>query len=177
MIVYHPAFDLYHCVFRMLQILTRFNKRKNRQDSVEIDRLRIWDYYLLFPDQIHTIRLKKEEGDIRKLINNYIQKVDNPYETVMDNRKMFEKIKPYQLTAIKCLASHKIIDKEYIANNRVTVISDHILEGYVSKFEPLSPKEMNVVGLLTSHFSQVSMFGPFGLKARTKLLESRYDAE
>ncbi len=173
MIVYHPAFDLYHCVFRMLQILTHFS----RNEYVEIDRLRVWDYYLLFPEQVHTIRLTKKEQDIRKLINSYISKIDNPYNSVLDNRKMFEKIKPYQLTAIKCLASHGIIKKEYVAENRVTIVSKQIIQKYVSQFEPLSPKELNIISLMTSHFYQMSMFGPDGLKARTKLLESRYDAE
>ncbi len=173
MIVYHPAFDLYHCVFRLLQILTHFNKKQ----YVEIERLRIWDYYLLFPDQLHTIKLKREEDDIKKLIKNFITQVENPYEVILDNRKMFEKIKPYQLTAVKCLASHGIINKEYLSENRVTVVSKTILEKYISQFEPLSPKERNVIGLMTSHFQEMSMFGPTGLKARTKLLESRYDAE
>jgi hypothetical protein len=142
-----------------------------------LERLRIWDYYLVFPDQIKHIKLKREEEDIKKLIRLYITKTENPYEEVKDNRKMFEKIKPYQLTAIKCLASHGIINKEYLSENRVTVISKSVLEKYTSKFEPLSSKEKNVIGLMTSHFYQISMFGPSGLKARTKLLESRYDAE
>jgi hypothetical protein len=175
MIVYHPAFDLYHCVYRILQILTHF-KRKEKQ-YVEIDRLRIWDYYLLFPDQIHNIKLKQDENDIKKLIKFYIPQENNPYNEVADNRKMFEKIKPYQLTAVKCLASYGVINKEFLNENRVVILSSNLLESYVSRSEPLSIRERNIIGLMTSHFNEMSMFGPAGLKARTKLLESRYDAE
>lgn len=173
MIVYHPAFDLYHSVYRLLQILSHFQK----SEYVELDRLRIWDYYLLFPDQMKTIRLKKEEADIKKLIHFYITKKPNPYEEVADNRKMFEKIKPYQLTAVKSLASYGIIKLSYLSENRVTIVSKELLKHYILKLEPLSPKERNVISLMTSHFYQISMFGPMGLKARTKLLESKYDAE
>jgi len=173
MIVYHPAFDLYHSVYRLLQILTHFE----RSQYVEVDRLRIWDYYLLFPDQMQTIKLKREETDIKKLISYYIIKSPNPYEQILDNRKMFEKIKPYQLTAIKCLASYGIINMAYLTENRVTIISKELLRNHSSKLEPLSPKERNVISLMTSHFYQMPMFGPMGLKARTKLLESKYDAE
>jgi len=173
MIVYHQAFDLYHSVYRILQILTHFE----RSEYVEIDRLRIWDFYLLFPDKMSTIKLKKDEADIKALIKNYISSKENPYENIIDNRKMFEKIKPYQFTAIKCLASYGIINKEFLSENRVTIISKTILENHVAKFEPLSAKERNVIGLLTSHFYQISMYGPMGLKDRTKLLESRYDAQ
>ena len=172
MIVYHPAFDLYHSVYRMLQILTRFD----RNDYVEIERLRIWDFYLLFPDKISSIRLKNTEKDIRELIKIHIKKSNNPYELLLDNRKIFEKIKPYQLGALKCLASYGIIDKNYLNTNRVTIISKQILSTYSSKFEALSPKEANAISLLTSHFYLISLYGENGLKERTQLLESRYDA-
>ncbi len=172
MIVYHPAFDLYHSVYRMLQILIHFD----RNDYVEIERLRIWDFYLLFPDKMSTIKLKRTEKDIKELIRNYIPKSDNPYELLMDNRKVFEKIKPYQLGALKCLASYGIIDKNYLNNNRVTIISKEVLSTYSSKFKSLSSKERNTIGLLTSHFYLMSLYGENGLKERTQLLESRYDA-
>lgn len=172
MIVYHQGFDLYHSVYRMLHILTHFNKN----DYVEIDRLRIWDFYLLFPNKIHLVKLKRDEDDIKALIKKYIPKKDNPYELFIDNRKMFERIKPYQLTAIKSLASYGIIDKEYLKTNRVTIVSKDILNEYTSKFEALNPREVNTINLLTSHFYQMSMFGDFGLKDRTNLLESKYDA-
>lgn len=172
MIVYHPAFDLYHSVYRILQILTYFN----RNDYVEVDRLRIWDFYLLFPEKVNTIRLKRDEDDIKQLIKTYVRAENNPYEQVIDNRKMFEKIRPYQLTAIKCLASYGIVDKNFLSTNRVTIISKNLMSDYLQKFEPLSSKERNVISLLTSHFYLMSMFGSDGLKARTKLMESKYDA-
>jgi hypothetical protein len=172
MIIYHEAFDLYHAVYRMLQILTRFN----RNEYVETERLRIWDFYLLFPDKISNIKLKATEKDIKELIKDKIRKNDNPYEILLDNRKMFEKIKPYQLGALKCLASYGIIDKEALALNRVTIISKDILSIYANKFLPLVPKETNAISLLTSHFYLMSLYGEYGLKDRTKLLESKYDA-
>ncbi|HLS38652.1 MAG TPA: ABC-three component system middle component 5 [Sphingobacterium bovisgrunnientis] len=156
----------------MLQILTHFDKN----DYVEIERLRIWDFYLLFPDKISSIKLKQTEKDIKELIKTYIKKSDNPYELLLDNRKVFEKIKPYQLGALKCLASYGIIDKNYLSTNRVTIISKEILSNYSSKFEALSPKESNTISLLTSHFYLMSLYGESGLKSRTQLLESKYDA-
>ncbi len=172
MIVYHPAFDLYHSVYRMLQILTHFK----RNEYVETERLRIWDFYLLFPDKISSIRLKNTEKDIKELIKSYIKKENNPYDLLLDNRKVFEKIKPFQLGALKCLASYGIINKDYLGLNKVTIISEDILSEYSSKFEPLTRKESNAISLLTSHFYYISLYGTYGLKDRTQLLESKYDA-
>jgi len=69
-IVYHPAYDLYHTVYRMLHILTKFDK----SDFVEVDRIRIWDFYILFPEKIYGIKLKREEVDIKELIKRFVKK-------------------------------------------------------------------------------------------------------
>lgn len=172
MIVYQKAFDLYHTVYRMIKLLAHF-----KQDGlIEIDRLRIWDYYLLYPNKMDKIRLKRNEKDIKKLIRNFILTKDNPYEMVINDRKMFEKIKPYQMAAIKCLASYGIINKDYLQENRISNINKDIFADYSEDFKKLSDQEENAIKLLTSHFYQISLFGGDGLKSRTGLLESKYDA-
>lgn len=59
MIVYNQAFDLYHTIFRLLHFLNKFEN----QTILEIERVRIWDFYLLFPSKIHEIRLKQDESE------------------------------------------------------------------------------------------------------------------
>lgn len=102
MIVYNQAFDLYHAIFRILHFLNRFQAG----DIIEVDRLRIWDFYLLFPNKINDIRLKQYESEIRKIKKEFIKDSDNPYEMITDERKIFERIKPYELNALNCIASY-----------------------------------------------------------------------
>jgi hypothetical protein len=173
MIIYNQAFDLYHTVYRMLQLLTHFDK----SEYIELDRLRIWDFYLLFPNKIHEIKLKRTEKDIKAILSQYIQKKDNPYEVILENRKVFEKIKPYQVSALNSLVSYGIIDKELLQQNRVSIVSKEVLNDYTDKFEELSPREKNLITILTSHFYQITMFGEDGLKSRTQLMVSKYDAK
>jgi hypothetical protein len=172
MIIYNQAFDLYHCVFRVLQLLNKFDQG----DSIEIERVRIWDFYLLFPEKVHEIRLKKDEKDIRTLRKDFIRKTNNPYEQIQENRKIFERLKTYQISALNCIASYGIINKEDLTLNRVTVERKELLSKFISNTEVLTPKQQNVISLLTSHFNKMSLFGKDGLKSRTKLLESKYDA-
>lgn len=172
MIVYNQAFDLYHTIFRFLQFLNRFENGS----LIEIERIRIWDFYLLFPSKIHDIRLKQSESDIRKLRKEFFKDSNNPYEKIHEDRKVFEKIKPYQLAALNCIASYGIIDKALINQQRIGIVNKEILTEFVENFEELSPKEKNVITLMTSHFYQVSLFGSDGLKCRTNLIESKYDA-
>lgn len=172
MIVYQKCFDLYHTVFRIMKLLAHYKG----DGLIEIDRLRVWDYYLLYPNKMKKIRLKSNEKDIRTYIKNYILRDENPYEMVLNDRKMFEKIKPYQMTAIKCLASYDIINKDFLSENRITNISSEILDKYATGFKDMTIAEENAIALLTSHFYQVPLFGKDGLKSRTGLLESKYDA-
>lgn len=172
MIVYNQAFDLYHTIFRLLHFLNKFEN----ETILEIERVRIWDFYLLFPSKIHEIRLKQSESDIRKLRKEFIKDSSNPYERITENRKIFEKIKPYQQAALNCIASYGIIDKSLLNQQRISIINKDILVEFVDNFEELEPKEKNVIALMTSHFNQVSLFGNDGLKSRTNLIESKYDA-
>ena len=172
MIVYNQAFDLYHTIFRLLHFLNKFEN----ETILEIERVRIWDFYLLFPSKIHEIRLKQSESDIRKIRKEFIKDSKNPYERITENRKIFEKIKPYQLAALNCIASYGIIDKSLLNQQRISIINKNILVEFVNNFEELEAKEKNVIALMTSHFNQVSLFGTDGLKSRTNLIESKYDA-
>jgi hypothetical protein len=172
MIVYNQAFDLYHTIFRILHFLNKFEDGT----ILEIDRLRIWDFYLLFPSKIHEIKLKQNESDIRQIRKEFIRDSKNPYEQIPNNRRVFEKIKPYQVAALNCIASYEIIDKSSLSQQRVLIINKKILIDFVKKLEELSPKERNVIALMSSHFNQISLFGTDGLKSRTNLMESKYDA-
>jgi len=172
MIVYNQAFDLYHTIYRFLQFLNRFESGV----IIEIERLRIWDFYLLFPSKVHEIRLKQNESDIRKIRKEFIKDVNNPYERISEDRKIFEKIKPYQLAALNCIASYGIIDKTLLNQQRILIIQKDILTDFVHNIEELSPKEKNIISLMTSHYFQLSLFGLDGLKNRTNLMESKYDA-
>jgi hypothetical protein len=173
MIVYNQAFDLYHTIFRILQVLERLEEGVR----IEIERLRIWDFYLLFPSKIHNIRLKKSEADIREIRKRFFKNSDNPYDKITEDRKVFEKIKPYQLAALNCIASYGIIDKSLLNQQRVSVVNKEILKQFIEKFEDLPSIEKNVISLMTSHFNQVSLYGTDGLKSRTNLMESKYDAK
>ena len=98
MLTYHPAFDLYNCIFRMLQLLVNM-----KNDEVELDRLRIWDFYLTFPMEARKIKFPKDLVKLKETI--FKNKNSNPYEELVDSKRMMNRMKPYQITALKCLAS------------------------------------------------------------------------
>ena len=172
MLVYNPAFDMYHTVFRILNILSYHS----RGEYVETERLRIWDFYLLFPEEVENITLRRDEKEVRSLIKNQISTKSNPYRNISDSRKLFEKIRPYQMNALKCMSSYGLINDDYVSLNKVKLLQ-HVK---LKKSNPLliqnNQLQMNVIKLMTSHFFLMPLYGEKGLKKRTGLLEHKYDA-
>jgi hypothetical protein len=173
MILYNNAFDLYHTIFRILHLLNKSDRNK----SIEVDRIRIWDFYLLFPSQIFNIKPKRNEVEYKNLLKQLKVKKENPYQLVSDNRKTLEKIKPYQYAALNCIASYGIIDKDKLMEDRVFISSITLLERYIKSIGNLSPREINIITVVTSNFYDISLFGKDGLKSRSDLIESKYDAK
>lgn len=173
MILYNNAFDLYHTIFRFLQLLNKTTQVRH----TEVDRLRIWDFYLLFPSHILNVKPKRHEKEFKALMIDLNIKKENPYQKVHDQRKTLEKIRPYQMAALNCLASYNIIDKELLLEGIVSILSEDLLKSYINSLGKLSPRETNIVTIVTSVFYDISLTGDDGLKVRTDLIESKYDAK
>ena len=173
MITYNPAFDLYHSIFRMAHIAAKLNE----SESFEIDRVRIWDFFLLFPDKVHTITIRRDEEDLRRYRSTFLRPEHNPYEFKGENRKLFEWIKPVQVSALNCLVSCGILNKVKYESGRVCVADRQALSDLLAKTGTITPRESNVLAFMSSLSHTMSMAGEYGLKARTRLLESKYDAE
>lgn len=168
MLVYHPAFDLYNCIFRMLQLLTY-----SKEDEIHFDKLRIWDFYLAFPNLVREISFP---ADLKYLKENIFKEKNNPYEEITDQKQIFERMKSYQLSAIKCLASYGFIDSKMLSKNKVRKTEKEIPEALLVKLNDLANQKGNVIKLLTSDLVNLPLFGDKGWKARTGLLEFKYDA-
>ena len=169
MLIYHPAFDLYNCIFRMLQLLTFM-----KEDEIEVDRLRLWDFYLTFPGEIRKIQFPRELLDLRKVFK---ERTPNPYEDLLDSKKIIERMKPYQLTALKSIASYEFIGSEDLTRGVVKKVAmEKIPQELKALLTPDQSdiEKLNVLKLVTG-FRDLPLFGATGLKARTGLIEFNYD--
>lgn len=173
MITYNPAFDLYHSIFRMAHIVDRLEEG----ECFEIDKVRIWDFYLLFPSKLYDLSIRQTEKEVREARKRWISKNKNPYEYSGNNRKLFEWIKPVQVSALSCLVSCGILSKEDYLNDRVCVANREALKAFVTHSGDLTASESNTLSFLGLFSRTMSLTGVNGLKSRTDLLESKYDAE
>lgn len=163
MLIYHPAYDAYHCVFRMLVLIKAI-------PNMELEKARILDFYLLFPSAIESIRLPHSLSHGRKIGSNLANKYRDPINVAAT----FRELRHIQEAALKCIAASGIIsvscyEKGVVARESFIVpdtLSRH-LDGFVAKEQSAN--------FILQELSAVPLKGADGLKHRTGLLEHRYD--
>lgn len=167
MLTYHPAFDRYHCVYRILLLTTRI-----KTEVTEVDRIRIWDFYFVFPLQAKNISFPQELS----LFKRRYDFTDNPYEEIVDAQRIFSRMKPYQLEAINYLAAYGFIESESLTNGIIKRTRTPIPHELLVHMNQLDEQQHYVISLIQSPLNELPLTGDKGLKFRTKLLDFRYDA-
>lgn len=170
--MYNPAFDPFNGIYRMLNILKHFDTH----EIVEVDRLRIYDFYLLFPYKAYMIRFKKTEADWKKQLSKFVkEKKANPYNKTINDRRLFSQLLRYQMIALSHIASYGLIDPQLLLQQKVKVSDVAKMQQVMSQLEEMSDEENNVISWLNSCFRTIPLAGTYGLKYRTQLLEFKYD--
>ena len=109
MLIYNQAYDLYHSIFRILQIT------EETKDVMEVDKLRILDFYLAFPTEL--LEIKAFRGF--KKYEKYLKAKSNKYERVIDRKRLFFKMEHIQISAIKALISYGLIDADEFKKGKI----------------------------------------------------------
>lgn len=169
MIVYHAAFDLYNCMFRLLLILSRM-----KEEEVEMEKMLIWDYYVAFPNRVSQISFPQE---MKSQYARIFKEKHNPYEEVLDDVKVFSRMRSYQTEALRCLAAYGLIDSEKLLNSRVMRTSKPLPSALQKRIIEVPNRLRNVITLIESPFTELPLYGAKGFKFRTKLIDYKYDVQ
>ncbi|MDV7413523.1 ABC-three component system middle component 5 [Acinetobacter baumannii] len=165
MLVYNPAYDIYHCIYRLVFVL----KKVNINNPIEVDRLKIIDFYLVFPYLITEIRLPREVSGVRRFFKTYSTK----YRKVTNKYVTFQTMKPLQEQAIDYLCLKGYIS--YLNDGKITptpLINSLNLPLRSSFF---GDQANNIENNLFDFFLKYEFYGKDGLKDRTNLMEFKYD--
>jgi hypothetical protein len=157
MLVYHPAFDLYHAICRFLKILYL-----TKDKVYTADHLKLIDYFVVFPGEITKMQLPLEYKSYRKLF-----KV-NPYENVYNGPIVFRQLQGYQDSALQAMSAYAFIDPMLYRKGEVKLFNSSL--GQEIDALAAQPIENTV---LAEFIDQVLLKMPYdgsvGLKERSKL--------
>ncbi|HIF9530255.1 TPA: ABC-three component system middle component 5 [Photobacterium damselae] len=169
MLIYHPAQDINHCVFRLLSIIENTNHQ-----IIKIDTYRLIDFYTLFPYLISLIKpLPRPLNQYKKVFSN----ISEPFEALKNTCRILFELENLQSVAIQNLLAKGILDKEYFDKGFIKrtnytlppLLSEELSNSTLAKEEWFKA--------LINALPSVKFEGKTGLKARTGLMEYRYDLE
>lgn len=164
MLIYHPAMDAYHCVFRILLVLDRIN-------NIEVDKARILDFYIAFPSAILSVRLPDSMRRRRKFLGT----CKNPYRDPLSPIASFHEMTRIQEAAIQCIAASGLVEKDPISHGILVRSRIELSNDLKQQINNYSSSNADLFNIILNELSAIPLLGADGLKHRTSLMEYRYD--
>jgi hypothetical protein len=166
MLIYHPAFDINHARLRLIQLLEGL-----RGCEVPFDLLRILDFYFLFPHLLADVQLRQGTARIKRELGRR----KNKYNRVPAPKILIRQMEGIHETAVRALQASSLVDvpaQDMAFVKRSDTPLPEELKGVIAG-QP--EQEQALVKVLTGEVATIPLNGPNGLKARSGLLEYRYD--
>ncbi|GFZ63143.1 MULTISPECIES: ABC-three component system middle component 5 [Pseudomonas] len=167
MLMYHPAFDANHCLYRTVSIL-------NATGSTPISwpLFRMLDFYYLFPSQLKAIKpWPREIGKYKSKtanIQDQFEDLTNPARTFFDLQS-FQKAATLELIAKGCLS------KSEFDKGIMQLEPDALPPGYIALLETDEFLRSDAFIVITKALPEAPFYGSNGLKSRSGLMEFIYD--
>lgn len=166
MLIYHPAFDVNHARLRLIQLL-----EFALAQELSFDLLRILDFYFLFPHLLAEVKLTRGMSRLKKELAARA----NNYNRVPSPRTLLRQMAGVQETAIRALEAFRLIELPLAGVSVVKRSSAPLPEGLIRVISEQPEEERALAQALATEVAKIPLNGPDGLKARTGLLEYRYD--
>ncbi|WP_146612675.1 ABC-three component system middle component 5 [Paracoccus sediminilitoris] len=163
MLVYHPAFDIYHGFFRAVLLLENTPTK-----SMPADTLRIVDLYFMFPYLLHHLDFPRGAGSKgRKLAGDR-----SKFNTLPSPKLFLEQTKGLHMLVVAGLEGHGFISSEAL---KVAVVQRTEKSVPLEIIKSATAKDIELASYLGNSIATIPIFGKRGLKERSKLMEFRYD--
>lgn len=169
-ITFEPALDSYHAVFRFVRLFDIIIEIA----PVHVDTWRILDFYLLFPFRLEGVRFRREHTRFRAIGRSYERK--RPYASLPDDRQLLERMRIFQTAAVETMAVKQVIELESLGHQQINPLVDAVEDQIAEQARTVSEGEADLMEILRALAREYPLLGADGLKARTNLLDHRYDA-
>lgn len=166
MILFHPAKDINHCMYRMIALLL------STEQNLTVEKLRVLDFYYSFPHLLKKISPWPQ--DIREY-KQYIKKILDPYEEIINIKRLFFEMERVQKTSIATLYAKSLLDNKLYRDDKIALDSKLVPVEIIECIKNDSFINSDVFKLISRGLMETTWEGKQGLKFRTGLLEYKYD--
>lgn len=163
MVIYHPAYDVHHCTYRLLHVLCSTDS-----EYVPRDALRLIDFYYVYPHLLKYVQLPKQFSRFSKVISN----VSDPFEITPNPKALFFDLSRIHESALGALVQRSIVSASSVS---VSLNLDPLPDSLLQAFGRNHFSESDFFKCLISVFPTLKLEGRGGFKDRCGLMEYRYD--
>lgn len=161
--IWHPAFDAYHCSFRILRIL-----RHTRKKRLPIELLYILDFYLLCPALLHNSSMTE---DVRAAFRElHITRAKDDFVQYPSAKSLFRDIAIFQRTAVSDLVAKAIIDRDRFLSGEAQLRETIVPKELLDEIDAQNASDKEFMDFLVEKFGSIELFGARGLRALTGLV-------
>lgn len=165
MLVYHPAFDMNHGMFRMLRLL-----ESNPEHRLHWDTFRILDLYYLFPHLLADATLPRPLTARKKAFAG----TASAYSYVPSPKMFIQQMRGIHEIVARSLAAKGLLEPAELDASVLARTEVAIPAALATSFAG-AEADKALVALLATEIAAIPLNGSNGLKQRTRLLEYRYD--
>lgn len=140
-------------------------------DDVSWERLKILDFYVLFPHLISKMSLPQELVHHRTAL----RAIPAPYENLPSASRLLFELSEIQEQTIKSLIAKGLVEKEPFLDGRIKIRFQILPREVKQLIEDTKFRAEEWYEFLTNVLVNIPTKGTHGLKARTGLMEYRYD--
>ena len=168
MMIYHPVFDVNHCLYRILLAL-----ETSVHEKFDWTLLRLMDFYVLFPHLLKEIKpFPSSLQPFKKIVNT----IPDSYEVLPNPKRVLFELDSIQNVAIQNLIAKELINVSEFDKHIISRTSEKLPENLSEQLASDRRVNEEWYRLIVNELPLSEFEGKTGLKARSKLMEYKYDA-
>jgi len=169
MLIYHPAQDANHCVFRALLILEH-----TVHDHIDINLYRLLDFYILFPHLLKDITPLPIE---LRAYSKLLKLIPEPFESMRNTHRILHGLEALQTASIHNLLAKRLLDIDSFKSKNLKRTNLPIPADLVNAITTAENTDKEWFRMVVNELPLIEFSGMTGLKKRAGLMEFRYDME
>lgn len=169
MLLYHPAQDANHCVFRTLLLLEH-----SVHENIDFDLYRLLDFYVLFP---HLLKHIKPLPTELRAYKHLLSEIPEPFESMRNTKRIMYEIESIQTVAIHNLLAKRLLDIDSYKLNQLQRTTEPIPSELLAAIQSTELAQKEWFRVIANELPAINFGGKNGLKKRSGLMEFRYDTE
>lgn len=166
-LTYQPAYDPYHTILRLLRLLMNLDGKE-----VHSEQIKLLDFYLAFPvflKSLHNFKSKVRRAGLEIEYDGYVK--------LPSKQSIFQRMTPSQDAALQTLFTRGIIDLKsaFVFRGTFVLNKSRVPEALVSLVHERNSLDADLINFLVTELFELPLVGEKSLKARSGLMEYRYD--